>query len=60
MDIGVLFDECEELGTKLAALLREKGLFVEVNAPYHELCGLMFSVEDKGKRHRCPHLELEN
>ena len=27
MDVGVLFDECEELGTKLAALLKEEGLF---------------------------------
>lgn len=59
MDIGVLFDECEELGTKLAALLKKEGLFVEVNAPYTGRGGLMFSVEDKGKRHRCPHLELE-
>ena len=59
MDIGVLFDECEELGTKLAALLKKEDLFVEINAPYTGRGGLMFSVEDKGKRHRCPHLELE-
>ena len=56
MDIGVLFDECEELGIKLAALLKEEGLFVEINAPYTGRGGLMFSVEDKGKRHHCPHL----
>ena len=59
MDIGVLFDECEELGNKLAALLKNEDLFVEINAPYTGRGGLMFSVEDKGKRHRCPHFELE-
>ena len=59
MDIGVLFDECEELGLKLAELLKKEGLFVEINAPYTGRGGLMYSVEDKGKRHQCPHLELE-
>ena len=59
MDIGVLFDECEELGVKLAGLLREEDLFVELNSPYTGRGGLMYSVEDKGRRHRCPHLELE-
>ena len=59
MDVGVLFDECEELGIRLAGLLKEEGLFVEINAPYTGRGGLMYSVEDKGKRHRCPHLELE-
>ncbi len=59
MDIGVLFDECEDLGTKLAGLLREEDLFVELNSPYTGRGGLMYSVEDKGRRHRCPHLELE-
>ena len=60
MDIGVLFDECEELGTKLASLLKEEGLFVEINAPYTGRGGLMFSVEDKGKRHQCPHLNSKS
>lgn len=59
MDIGVLFDECEELGIQLANLLRDEELFVETNAPYTGRSGLMYSVEDKGRRNRCPHLELE-
>ena len=33
MDIGVLFDECEELGLRLAELLKKEDLFVEINAP---------------------------
>ena len=59
MDVGVLFDECAELGHQLADFLKEEDLFVEVNAPYTGRSGLMHSVEDKGKRHQCPHLELE-
>ena len=59
MDIGVLFDECEELGRRLAGYSKNEGLFVEINAPYTGRGGLMYSVEDKGKRHRCPHLELK-
>ena len=59
MDIGVLFDECEDLGIKLAELLREEEFFVELNAPYTGRGGLMYSVEDKGRRHQCRHLELE-
>ena len=59
MDIGVLFDECEGLGVQLASLLQDEELFVETNAPYTGRGGLMYSVEDKGKRNSCPHLELE-
>ncbi len=59
MDIGVLFDKCEDLGSKLATLIGEQELVVELNQPYTGRNGLMFSVEDKGLRHQCPHLEIE-
>ncbi len=59
MDIGVLFDQCESLGHKLATLISEQELVVECNKPYTGRNGLMFSVEDKGLRHQCPHLEIE-
>lgn len=59
MDIGVLFDDCETLGLHLSRLLRKESLFVACNQPYTGKGGLMFSVEDKGKRHQCAHLELE-
>jgi predicted N-formylglutamate amidohydrolase len=59
MDVGVLFDESEELGIQLAESLRKEDLFVACNQPYTGKGGLMFSVEEKGKRHHCAHLELE-
>lgn len=59
MDIGVLFDQYESLGIKLAQALKNEELFVECNEPYTGRGGLMYSVEDKGIRHGCKHLELE-
>lgn len=59
MDIGVLFDQYEELGSRLAEELQKEDLFVECNEPYTGRGGLMYSVEDKGTKHNCPHLELE-
>jgi len=59
MDVGVLFDTCEELGQQLATCIAKQDLFVECNAPYTGRGGLMHSVEDKGRRHQCAHLELE-
>jgi predicted N-formylglutamate amidohydrolase len=59
MEIGVLFDEEEELAAKVRTDLASDGFHVAMNAPYSGKDGLMYSVDRHAKRHGRRALELE-
>jgi predicted N-formylglutamate amidohydrolase len=59
MEIGVLFDEEEELAEMVRAELASDGFHVAMNAPYSGKDGLMYSVDRHAKQHGRRALELE-
>ena len=59
MEIGVLFDEEEELAERLRMDLASTGFRVAMNAPYSGKDGLMYSVDRHARKHRRRALELE-
>jgi predicted N-formylglutamate amidohydrolase len=59
MEIGVLFDEEEELADSVCADLASEGFHVAMNAPYSGKDGLMYSVDRHAKQHGRRALELE-
>ncbi|MEZ4473133.1 MAG: N-formylglutamate amidohydrolase [bacterium] len=59
MHIGVLFDDHEADARALAAALARDGTPVALNAPYSGRGGLIFAIEQAGRAHGRPHLELE-
>ncbi len=59
LEIGVLFDEEEELARRVQALLQEQGLIVELNEPYSGRAGLIYSADFHAKAHGRRALELE-
>jgi predicted N-formylglutamate amidohydrolase len=59
MEIGVLFDEEEELAARVRADLASEGFHVAMNAPYSGRDGLMYSVDRHARQHGRRALELE-
>jgi len=59
MDIGILFDEYEDLADTLKAALEQDDFFVAKNEPYSGKFGLMYAAHRHGKKHKIKHLELE-
>lgn len=59
MEIGVLFDEEEEIAHALAETLRQEGWAVALNEPYSGRHGLIYSAGRHASRHGRRALELE-
>ena len=65
MDIGLLYDDHNgndphlDLVSALESNFQEQGFFTARNKPYTGQSGLMFSVQQQGRKHKVPHIELE-
>ena len=59
MELGVLFDEHDDLAHEVARLLREDGWQVALNEPYSGKAGHAYAVHRHGKAHGVPYLEFE-
>lgn len=59
MELGVLFDEHDDLAAEVARLLRQDGWQVALNEPYSGKAGLAYAVHRHGKAHAVPYLEFE-
>lgn len=58
-EIGVLFDDFDDLAHAFARHLTATGFAVRMNEPYSGLDGLIFSARSHGRRHGVRYLELE-
>jgi predicted N-formylglutamate amidohydrolase len=58
-DLGVLFDDFDDLAHTFARQLMAAGFAVRLNEPYSALDGLIFSARSHGRRHGVRYLELE-
>jgi predicted N-formylglutamate amidohydrolase len=58
-DVGVLFDQHDDLAQNFARDIAGAGFAVRMNEPYSGLEGLIFSARSHGGRHGIPYLELE-
>ena len=58
-DVGVLFDQFDDLAHDFARGIAAAGFAVRMNEPYSGLEGLIFSARSHGRRHGVPYLELE-
>ena len=59
MDIGVLYEDYEDIAIQLKEAFERESFFVALNEPYSGRNGLMYSVHQQGTRYNIPHLELE-
>ena len=64
MDVGVLFNNHDDLAMRLQYFLQQEELFTALNQPYSGkstsgTVGLIHSVEQQGLRYQIPYLELE-
>lgn len=59
MEVGILFDEEEELAERLGTAIADQGFRAAMNAPYSGKDGLMYSVDRHAKKHGRRALELE-
>lgn len=59
MEVGVLFDEEEELAERMAAAIREAGFATAMNEPYSGKAGLIYSAGRHARAHRRRAVELE-
>lgn len=59
VEVGVLFDEEEDLATTLRVALTSAGFNVAMNEPYSGKLGLMYSVDRHARRHGRRPIELE-
>lgn len=59
MEVGVLFDEEEELALHMARVLRDAGFVVALNEPYSGRDGLIYSAARHAAKHGRRALELE-
>ncbi len=59
MELGVLFDEEEELAEDVREALVSAGFVVAMNEPYSGKAGLIYCVERHAKKYGCRALELE-
>jgi predicted N-formylglutamate amidohydrolase len=58
-DLGVLFDQYEDLAQEMGQRLHHQEYRVRYNEPYSGLDGLIFSARSHGERHGVTYLELE-
>lgn len=58
-DVGVLFDDFNDLADRFARDIAGAGFAVRMNEPYSGLDGLIFSARSHGRRHGLRYLELE-
>jgi len=58
-DIGVLYDDFDELARDFAGRIDACGFSVRLNEPYSALDGLIFSARSHGRRHSQRYLEIE-
>ncbi|MGH7785808.1 MAG: N-formylglutamate amidohydrolase [Candidatus Binatia bacterium] len=58
-DVGVLYDDFDDLAAALAHGVGAAGFSVRMNEPYSGLDGLIFSARSHGQRHGVHYLELE-
>lgn len=59
MQVGVLFDEHEDLAEEAARRLEAAGFLTARNAPYSGKAGLIYAPQRHGRAHGLPYLELE-
>lgn len=59
MEVGVLFDEYDDLAERLADACRLAGFVVALNEPYSGKDGMIFSAARHGRAHQVPFLEIE-
>lgn len=59
MELGILFDDHEELAEAFRAALSDQGFAVAMNAPYSGRNGRMYSATRHGSGNGMPYLELE-
>ena len=58
-DVGVLFDDHEDLAHEFGQRLAHTGYRVRDNEPYSGYAGLIFSARRHGHQHGLPYLEIE-
>jgi predicted N-formylglutamate amidohydrolase len=58
-DLGVLFDQYEDLAQEVGQRLHHQEYRVRYNEPYSGMDGLIFSARSHGERHGLVYLELE-
>ncbi len=58
-DLGVLFDQYEDLAQEVGQRMHHQEYRVRYNEPYSGLDGLIFSARSHGDRHGITYLELE-
>ncbi len=58
-DVGVLFDDFDDVAHAFADRIASSGFSVRLNEPYSGLDGLIYSARRHGRRHRVLYLELE-
>lgn len=58
-DVGVLFDDHEDIACEFGQRLAHTGYRVRDNEPYSGYAGLIFSARRHGRRHGLPYLEIE-
>lgn len=58
-DVGVLFDDFDDLAHAFTRHITAAGFAVRMNEPYSGLDGLIFSARSHGRRHGVRYLELE-
>lgn len=58
-DVGVLFDDHEDLAHEFGQRLAHTGYRVHDNEPYSGYAGLIFSARRHGRQHGLPYLEIE-
>ncbi len=58
-DVGILFDDFDDLAHAFARQVCAAGFTVRMNEPYSGLDGLIFSARSHGRRHGVRYLELE-
>jgi predicted N-formylglutamate amidohydrolase len=59
MEVGVLFDDHEELARRVAGALSREGFAIALNEPYSGLVGLIYAAQRHGRAHGVIYLELE-
>jgi len=58
-DVGVLFDDFDDVARAFADRIAASGFSVRLNEPYSGLDGLIYSARRHGRRHGVLYLELE-
>lgn len=58
-DVGVLFDQHEDLAVSLRDSFQMHGLRARLNEPYSGLAGLIYAAKRHGDTHRVRYVELE-